>query len=573
MASPDIFISYASADVDTARRFADGFTREGFAVWWDSHLHSGEFFDEKIEEALRAAKAVVVLWSPRSANSRWVRAEATLADRNKTLVPAMIAPCDRPIIFELTHTAELAHWDGDPFDRSWQSFLADVRTLVERGRIAATHTAPDIASRARPVAAGRPALAIMPFVNRSGEQADDLLAEGMVEDLIAALSTNRDMKVIASSATLKYRNSAYDLGELGEQLGARYVLEGNIRRVGEAFRVTAQLVDVGNGEILWNRKFDRPLADVAALQEDLVLEVAAHLGVQVGKLEVERALRKPGDLTAWEATLRARALGEQQTMESMQMALEEGRRAVQLAPDFAPAYAALAMAGSGNYWQVPGRRTDEMKQEVLAAAKRARQLDRDNPQVLNAVATALCLVGNWEEGQRCAERAVEINPELEASHAAMVMICNYFNRPAEALEHLDAIHRLAPRGAAAHIRSVQRAGAHFMAGNYEAALAANQEALVHMPDFHFAVKDLVIFHEKLGHREEALAALRSLRAAWPGLTLEHVARMHKGSVLAPEIADQFQELFAAVWQADEERTLVAQTKEDAANGALDASSS
>ena len=120
MTTPDIFLSYNREDSDTARRFAEGLEREGFSVWWDQTLRSGEAYDEVTEAALKAAKAVVVLWSPRSVVSRWVRAEATIADRNKTLVPVMIEPCERPIMFELTQTAELGHWQGDAGDKVWR---------------------------------------------------------------------------------------------------------------------------------------------------------------------------------------------------------------------------------------------------------------------------------------------------------------------------------------------------------------------------------------------------------------------------------------------------------------------
>jgi len=111
--------------------FADCLVAEGFKVWWDASLHSGETFDEVIERNLRDAKAVVVLWSPASVASRWVRAEATLADRRNKLVPAIIEPCDRPIIFELTHAAELSDWTGEMTDVRWQTFASDLRRLVD----------------------------------------------------------------------------------------------------------------------------------------------------------------------------------------------------------------------------------------------------------------------------------------------------------------------------------------------------------------------------------------------------------------------------------------------------------
>ncbi len=130
LAGSDIFISYSRQDRNTAEQFAVGLAEEGFAVWWDDAIHSGETFDEVIEEELRAAKAVVVLWSPRSVTSRWVRAEATLADRRRKLSPVIIEPCEKPIIFELTHTVDLSHWDGDRSDRGWQVFVKDLRRMT-----------------------------------------------------------------------------------------------------------------------------------------------------------------------------------------------------------------------------------------------------------------------------------------------------------------------------------------------------------------------------------------------------------------------------------------------------------
>ena len=130
MSGPDIFISYCRQDRPAARLYAEAFAEEGFDVWWDAVMHSGETFDEVIERNLRAAKAVVVLWSPRSVASRWVRAEATQADRANKLIPVVIEPCERPIIFELTHTADMPDWNGNRSDPSWQSLVKDLRRLV-----------------------------------------------------------------------------------------------------------------------------------------------------------------------------------------------------------------------------------------------------------------------------------------------------------------------------------------------------------------------------------------------------------------------------------------------------------
>lgn len=161
MSEPDIFISYSREDRPAARHFAECFVEEGFSVWWDAALHSGETFDEVIERNLRESKAVVVLWSPRSVVSRWVRAEATMADRKNKLAPAIIEPCDRPIIFELTHAADLSDWTGDTSDSRWRAFVQDLHRLVEANNDADVLAAARGPSRPQPssrsqAAAGNP---------------------------------------------------------------------------------------------------------------------------------------------------------------------------------------------------------------------------------------------------------------------------------------------------------------------------------------------------------------------------------------------------------------------------------
>ncbi|MGB6450832.1 MAG: toll/interleukin-1 receptor domain-containing protein, partial [Steroidobacteraceae bacterium] len=174
-AAPDIFLSYNREDQAVARRFAEAFEREGLKVWWDATLRSGEAYDEVTETALGSAKAVVVLWSKKSVVSRWVRAEATVADRNKTLVPAMIEPCNRPIMFELTQTADLSRWDGSPADQAWRAFVADVKRFVEARALGQSSDSPSRSSAPPPASAGVPqASATVPLA--SGTSLPDRLS-------------------------------------------------------------------------------------------------------------------------------------------------------------------------------------------------------------------------------------------------------------------------------------------------------------------------------------------------------------------------------------------------------------
>ena len=161
-------------------------------MWWDAALRSGETFDEVIEKQLRSAKAVVVLWSPRSVASRWVRAEATLADRRNKLVPAIIEACDRPIIFELTHAADLSDWTGDTSDSRWRGLVDDLRRLVNDSEDApAAPIAVEPAQNPRPVS-------VSPV---NAEHAEP--QSGAVKPLPA----NAEDSLVAASQVSKLRNS------------------------------------------------------------------------------------------------------------------------------------------------------------------------------------------------------------------------------------------------------------------------------------------------------------------------------------------------------------------------------
>ncbi len=330
---PDIFLSYNREDQARAKPFAEAFKAQGLDVWWDTALTPGEAYDEVTETALRTAKAVVVLWSPRSVVSRWVRAEATLADRNKTLVPCMIEPCERPIMFELTQTAELSHWQGDATDKAWLAFVAGVRRFVAKDAAPAAQAqttplaAPTVEETLKPGQSGSaPSLAVLPLTNRSSLPEDEVFAEGMVEDVTSALSQSVNVRVLGATTTAMLNRAAFtDLAALGRQLGVRYLLEGNVRRVGANLRVATQLLEAPTGEIVWTGKFDRPLAELAELQEELVTDIAASLDTQVYALEMDRALRKPADITAWEAVARGTSAYRKYDAAAMQRAIDEAR--------------------------------------------------------------------------------------------------------------------------------------------------------------------------------------------------------------------------------------------------------
>ena len=516
------------------------------------------------ENALRAAKAVVVLWSPRSVVSRWVRAEATLADRNKTLVPCMIEACERPIMFELTQTAELTHWQGDASDSAWRSFLSDVYRFVAKGGAAPSSaglvppiataasnssvpTVPSPANVGKPHGA-RPSIAILPFTNRSTERADEVFAGGMGEDIAGALALGRGLKVISQGATAVYRKNTSDLRTIGQELDAKYVLEGNVRRVGQSLRVTAQLVEAETGAILWTQKFDRPLSELAELQEEMVEELAAHLGVQIQKVEMERALRKPGDITAWEAVMRSWAAYARLTPESVAFSVAEARRAVSLAPDYAVARGTLSM-GLAILYQQTGYRDRALIDEAIEHAETALKLNPNHATVLFQVVNAFCNAGRFAESLPLAERAVDINPSLIDARQVLAICLNHFERYEEALVQLAEGDRIAPRAFQQVFSLGHRSWALYGLGRLDEALAAVSEFVRLDPSFRMALMTRPVVLQALGRTVEAEEAIRMARKAVPGEGLDFWVGLARGTYISETMFNSFSKHFIDVWNA------------------------
>jgi TolB-like protein/Tfp pilus assembly protein PilF len=548
---PDIFLSYSREDQQTAHRFAEAFRAEDFDVWWDAAVRFGETFDEVIETALRTAKAVVVLWSPRSVASRWVRAEATLADRNKTLAPVIIEPCERPIIFELTQTADLSHWRGELNDAAWRSLVEDVRQFVVKDAPAEPRRPAPIVRPSSPTRGrrgGAPSLAVLPFANRSGLAEDEVFAFGMVEDIIDAMSQGTEVRVISSSATARFRNGGItDLAALARELGVRYVLEGNVRRVGQDLRVTTQLVEAESGNILWTQKFERPLAQLAFLQEELVLEVAAHLRSQSYRREIERALRKPGDLTAWEAVMRSIAAYRRMTGPALLMGLEEARKAMEIAPDYGVAIALYAQAQAVLYNQVMPDDPSEA-QRIRTQAERAIAIEPDNSTVLSVASGALSAVGSPQEGLAAGRRAIELNRYNPFGYFASGMAAALLDLPEEAVGYFDKELQLSPDNPTIWISYTWRATSLFRAGRWVEAAEAYDQALRLTPDNAAPNLGKAVCCRELGRLEEAgrFAALaRKLEPETPLSIWElRYGRSTEGSDIKGVFLNHLRELWA-----------------------------
>ncbi|MEO8308176.1 MAG: TIR domain-containing protein [Pseudomonadota bacterium] len=415
---PDIFLSYSREDQPVARHFADGLEREGFSVWWDQALSAGEAFDKTTEKALKDARAVVVLWSKRSVESRWVRSEATLADRYGTLVPAMIEECSRPIMFELTHTADLSSWSGNAADPRWRSFIAGLRRSVGTdANLAAagtpTQSAPALAApparwtsrkmavwialaaAALAIAAGaawylhdgRPdrasavidrSIAVLPFENFSADANQDHFADGLTEEILNSLARIPDLQVTARTSAFAFKGKAEDLKAVGRTLGVAHVLEGSVRRSGDQLRITTQLISTDTGFHLWSQTYDRHLTDIFAIQDDIARSVAGALQVTLG-VGIGREPGMTRNIEAYQAWLAAGGVtytGQQ----SMRQHIELLQQAVALDPAFAQPWLDLSEAYAS---VLTGTSEDAANRQQKAAAAFAeyRRLLPDSPRI------------------------------------------------------------------------------------------------------------------------------------------------------------------------------------------------
>jgi TolB-like protein len=411
---PDIFLSYSREDQTTARQFAEGLQRAGFSVWWDQALKAGEAFDEVTEKALDEARAVVVLWSKASVSSRWVRAEATQANAGNRLVPVMIEPCKRPIMFELTHTVELTGWNGDDADPAWRTLVADLQRLV--GAVPPEAVRQDVVEPQATVAArpsstrivipllmllliggggawwsfahhvtgtqSQPAatpsapisLAVLPFVDLSEAHDQEYFSDGLTEEILNQLAQIPALRVAGRTSSFSFKGRNEDLREIARQLGVENLLEGSVRKEGDRVRITAQLINGHDGTHRWSHAYEQALSGVFELQEDVARDVAQALSIT---LDVGVVRREEGGTTnpdAYDLYLKARQALLQGSREGSQRAVPLLREAVARDEDFALAWRDLAMAIRSSMVGMSVEQSRPANQEFAAAMARAVSL-------------------------------------------------------------------------------------------------------------------------------------------------------------------------------------------------------
>jgi TolB-like protein/tetratricopeptide (TPR) repeat protein len=373
----------------------------------------------------------------------------------------------------------------------------------------------------------KPSIAALPFESMSGDPEQQYFADGVVDEIITALSRFSGLFVIARNSTFTYKGRAVDVKQVGRELGVRYVLEGSVRRGGDRLRITGQLIDASTGMHLWADRFDGNAKDIFELQDRVTASVVGAIMPRLEQAEIERAKRKPTEnLDAYDYYLRGTEYLYQNTRESIDRAMPLFARAIELDPAFASAYAAGAVCYHRRL--ISGWMADREK-EVREAARLARAavaFGKDDAAVLARAGHVLAVVAHeLDAGQLFIDRALALNPNWANAWHSSGWQMVYTGDPNTAIEHFAQFMRLSPLDPMIpHVRSGS-AFAHFFAGRYDEACSIAEQVLQERPNLHQGLRIFIASHVFAGYVERAQQALSRLRHIDPGLRVSNLGDM------------------------------------------------
>jgi TolB-like protein/Tfp pilus assembly protein PilF len=331
----------------------------------------------------------------------------------------------------------------------------------------------------------KPSIAVLPFTNLSSDPLQDYFADGMVEDIITGLSRSKSLFVIARHSSFTYKGKIVDIKQVGRELGVRYVVEGSVRKAGSRVRIAAQLLDAATGSHLWADKFDSEIEDIFELQDAVTAGVIAAISPQLERAEIERAQRKPTEnLQAYDYYLRAFASFYKFTRESNLEAMRLAQIAREIDPEFAGAYALGArcyVARRTFGWIVDA---DQERDEARQLARRALELDKDDPSVLAMAGYALVqAAGEIEEGALFLARAVKLDPNLVIARHWSGYVQLWLGNLDAAIAQFEIAMRLNPLSPHIYNSQMGLASAYFLAGRFEEAKSWAEAAIRLLPKF------------------------------------------------------------------------------------------
>jgi len=373
----DVFISYARADKARVAPLVAAIEAKGWSVWWDPEITPGQEFDDQIEAEIGAAKAVLVVWTPVSVASRWVRGEAREAAERGILVPVRFEQARLPMDVRAIHTTDLDGWREDPASPVVQDCLRALDTMIARAQaaeaIVADENTPTPATRKQ---VPQFSVCVLPFTNMSGDSEQEYFSDGITEDVTTDLSKVSSLKVTASNSAFKYKGTHPDIQQVARDLQVTHVLEGSVRKAGGRIRINAQLIDGATNGHVWAERYDRDASDIFAIQDEISQAIVKALRLRLLP-EEKKAIERRGtdNVEAYNLFLMARQayVSSQESDErNAKTIIRLCRRIIDSDPRYAQAWALMAIGYRGLREAEGGTTGDAME-----AADRALSLDPD----------------------------------------------------------------------------------------------------------------------------------------------------------------------------------------------------
>ncbi len=404
-----------------------------------------------------------------------------------------------------------------------------IRTVPRKGFrfVGALHDEPaaaEAADAARPTfpLPDRPAIAVLPFLNMSGEPEQEYFSDGISEDIITALSKLRWFFVIARNSSFLYKGKATHMKQIAEDLGVGYVVEGSVRKAGDQVRITAQLNDVATGSHIWAERYDRSLADVFAVQDEITEAIVAAIEPQLYAAENFHAQRKaPDSLDAWDLVMRALSHYWRVTRQDNVVAQALLEKAISIDPNYGQALGVLAtsyMFCTHMGWAERSA-VDAAERAALAAIR----ADNDDPWAHQALGGVRLLARRFDDSLAEFELALKLNPNFAMAQGYYGLSLCYSGRWQEGDEAARRAIRLSPRDPFLGVYYGVAAYAQFIGRNYEEAIALARQGIRQRGDFVGAHRVLTAAAGIAGQSELAREALQELRRAQPNVSLAWIA--------------------------------------------------
>jgi len=366
----------------------------------------------------------------------------------------------------------------------------------------------------------KPSIAVLPFVNMSGDPEQEYFADGIAEDIISALSRCAWFFVIARNSSFSFKGRATDVKQLARELGVQYVLEGSVRMARNRVRITAQLIDARMDHHLWAQRYDRDLEDIFAVQDEITDRVMTSVAPGIVSAEMQRAHHKDvASLDAWDRIMRAHWHLARFTMEDNAEARRLLTEAVQIEPNSALALGDLAMIQVFDAQWGWGISRDQSVAAAAEAARRAVAIDEGNPWAHIALGFVELFAGRHDESIRRLERAIEISPNDPHAHGHLGFTLSFAGEPEAAIAQVDEAVRLSPRDPFLAFWYSARSLAAFSAARYKEAVEWSKNTVEEKSRYPGGYRLLAASHAQLGEIEQAKVALEEMLRQMPGLTI------------------------------------------------------